>query len=287
MNGCDRYVILMSAKLDEALTEQEEQELNKHLDACPHCRALWKELSAICDVVHAMPDVEPPEDLKGRILQAVQDTPHSREEPRTAKPARRAPWQRTAVAAAAAVVVLVGSLAVWQNGWLNRAGTENVSPAQQEHTAGPKAVTGPEQTADGAGKEAAFVNPSGETAESSQPTRYGQAPGEETPAASPEVVSQAPQEEGNSPSVQTFSVEGEEKLPDQSAVTAMLLCYDVTALPETPDYLVSEGDTYFCPAEHFSDLQEILKEYQVITVLEPWSGYTGVAGEWIQITLVP
>ena len=44
---CDRFTELLSARLDGALTPEEERELEEHLAACPDCRAVGAQLSAL------------------------------------------------------------------------------------------------------------------------------------------------------------------------------------------------------------------------------------------------
>ena len=45
--GCDRYLELLSLRLDGVLTEAGERELEEHLTACPDCRAAGAQLAAL------------------------------------------------------------------------------------------------------------------------------------------------------------------------------------------------------------------------------------------------
>ena len=44
MNPCEEYELLLSARLDGALSLKEETQLHAHLAQCPHCRQLAQEL---------------------------------------------------------------------------------------------------------------------------------------------------------------------------------------------------------------------------------------------------
>lgn len=39
MNPCEEYELLLSARLDGALSLKEETQLHAHLAQCPHCRS--------------------------------------------------------------------------------------------------------------------------------------------------------------------------------------------------------------------------------------------------------
>ena len=71
MAYCNEYTELISAALDGALSPGQRKELDAHLAACPECAALYKELSALHAALEDLPPVEPPADLKARIMEAV------------------------------------------------------------------------------------------------------------------------------------------------------------------------------------------------------------------------
>ncbi len=258
MPGCDRYVLLMSEKLDGPLHEREERELVHHLEVCPRCRGVWRDFSTFSDVLRRTPEEEPPEALKTNILSAVNALPSlGTEKPETEekpKRASRAPWRRWAAMAAAAAVILGGTLTAWKTGWLP-GGSFGQNTAPQEDKAMEYAEPLPQS---GSAKIAPIT----------------EEPVEESGAEDAMLV-QAPMEKAP-------------HLPDESAVTGMLLCYHIDALPEEPDYLIPEEEgNWLCPAEHLSELQDILKAHAVVTAWEARSGYTGVSGEYVRITLVP
>jgi len=95
----EEYLLLISARLDGELKPEEEERLRDHLAACPDCRRAAGELRAIHEAMERLPLLEPPPDLKDRILAELEDTGKGR----TGKPV----WRRW-LAAAAVLVVLAG-----------------------------------------------------------------------------------------------------------------------------------------------------------------------------------
>lgn len=71
MAYCNEYTELISAALDGALSPDQRKELEAHLASCPECAALFKELSALHAALEDLPPVEPPAELKARIMEAV------------------------------------------------------------------------------------------------------------------------------------------------------------------------------------------------------------------------
>lgn len=71
MSPCDKYEALISTQLDDALTPEEEEQLESHLAQCPRCRALADELADLHDYMTEMPRLEPPADLTRQITAAV------------------------------------------------------------------------------------------------------------------------------------------------------------------------------------------------------------------------
>lgn len=71
MAHCEEYTELISAALDGALSPDEQEKLDTHLASCPDCAALFKDLSALHTALEDLPAVEPPPELKARILEQV------------------------------------------------------------------------------------------------------------------------------------------------------------------------------------------------------------------------
>lgn len=107
MCSCDRGLELISLKLDGALSPEEETELQEHLDGCPDCRSLARQLEELHAAMAASPDPEEelPEGLHQRIMAAV------REENRRAPSSRQrwSGWRRWASLAAVFAVILAGA----------------------------------------------------------------------------------------------------------------------------------------------------------------------------------
>lgn len=102
MITCDKALELLSAQLDGVLTIEEQKELSMHLSACPECRAVQKELSAIDE---ALPELtqEPPRLLHDGVMQQIRRETRSKKE---RKPIVR--FVGMMAAAAALLAVLAG-----------------------------------------------------------------------------------------------------------------------------------------------------------------------------------
>lgn len=103
---CEEALALMSAKLDGALSPDEEAELRAHLAACPDCRALMETLEGLDEKLADLREPAP-EGLKKGVLYRIDQATGK------AKPARRR-WfgPGTALGAVAAVLVLLVGLKV-------------------------------------------------------------------------------------------------------------------------------------------------------------------------------
>ena len=95
--SCERYLELLSARLDGALTQQEEKELMQHLQGCDACRAIARELEDIHSALAQAPQVQPPEELVRGVMERIG----------AQRAARRAGVRRFGTLAAA-VVLCVG-----------------------------------------------------------------------------------------------------------------------------------------------------------------------------------
>lgn len=97
--NCEQALELLSAKLDDQLTEAEARSLEAHLKTCPDCRALLQVLETQEEDLHTLA-FEAPETLVADVMAQV------RQEPRKAakKPNRWAGF--AAVAAVAALLAL-------------------------------------------------------------------------------------------------------------------------------------------------------------------------------------
>ena len=103
MNPCEEYELLLSARLDGALSLKEETQLHAHLAQCPHCRQLAQELEDLQTQMTSL-WVEPPDSLKDALASQDWSKSASSSPPRspTASPSKRRhllPWLACAAAA--------------------------------------------------------------------------------------------------------------------------------------------------------------------------------------------
>ena len=102
--ACDRYLELFSARLDGALTEAEERELEGHLAACPDCRAVGAQLSALQE---AFPEPEEAGTAPEGFARGVMDRIRASEAPKII-PLFKRPQVRALAGLAACLVLAVG-----------------------------------------------------------------------------------------------------------------------------------------------------------------------------------
>lgn len=123
MDHCEEYFELLSAALDGELSPEERDRLLAHLETCPSCRELGKELSVLQRALEKLPVPAPPPTLTGAILDRAAQLdllPPETEEPPKASPAPRPrsrhsapqPWGKWAAAAAMLAVVVLGGWGV-------------------------------------------------------------------------------------------------------------------------------------------------------------------------------
>ena len=67
--SCEDALALMSAKLDGALSPEEEQALAAHLEACPDCRAWMEAMTSVEEKVARRVTKLPPHRTLGGYLQ--------------------------------------------------------------------------------------------------------------------------------------------------------------------------------------------------------------------------
>ena len=111
MTDCDRALELISAGLDGALTPEEKDWLEKHLEHCPACRALDADLASLHQLLPTLAP-EPPAELKGRVMDAVRAEKTVPFPDQTRKKPRRRWKAWVSVAAVAALVFLGGRAAL-------------------------------------------------------------------------------------------------------------------------------------------------------------------------------
>lgn len=144
MAHCDEYLELISAAVDGALSPADQEKLNAHLAACPGCRALLADLTAIHEGLSALPNAEPPAGLHDRIMSAVAA---DNVLPFTPKKKAR-PWKKWGAWAAAVALIFAGAWgvqdSVFPGGHKSAEAALGAAPAAAEG----RAADAPESVAD-------------------------------------------------------------------------------------------------------------------------------------------
>ncbi len=69
--SCDKYLDLISARLDGQLTVQEESDLTAHLQTCPACRAIAKDMEDLHSALACVGEVDAPAALSQSVLSKI------------------------------------------------------------------------------------------------------------------------------------------------------------------------------------------------------------------------
>ena len=102
--SCDKYLELLSARLDGALTVEEERELEEHLANCPGCRAAGAQLAALQGTFPELEEIEVPEGFTQGVMDRIRAEGRPKVIPLFKRP------QVRALAGLAACLVLVAGL---------------------------------------------------------------------------------------------------------------------------------------------------------------------------------
>lgn len=69
--NCDKYLDLISARLDGELTARENADLTAHLQACPACRAIASDMEGLHSVLFSVGEVDAPKELSETVLTKI------------------------------------------------------------------------------------------------------------------------------------------------------------------------------------------------------------------------
>ena len=69
--NCEKYLDLISARLDGQLTAQEETDLTTHLNECPACRAIANDLHALHSTLSQPGEVDAPPALSQTVMKRI------------------------------------------------------------------------------------------------------------------------------------------------------------------------------------------------------------------------
>lgn len=75
MTQCDRYRDLLMRRFDRDLEGHGREALDEHLDSCPRCRALSRDLTRILGTLERTAAVEPDADLERLVLDRIMSLP--------------------------------------------------------------------------------------------------------------------------------------------------------------------------------------------------------------------
>jgi anti-sigma-K factor RskA len=116
-NGHERHRDELAAYLLGALEPGEAAELERHLAGCEVCRTELEWLRpAIQLLPESAPRVEPPEELRRRLMEQVRSEAESAPAPRRARRRRIGAWSLRPVAGLAALVLVVAAVAAYAIG---------------------------------------------------------------------------------------------------------------------------------------------------------------------------
>ena len=118
MERCERYTVLLSARLDGELTPEEAGELEAHLAQCRDCRALEERLAAIHSAFPELEEVPAPEGFAQSVMERVRATEDAK--PKVVLLFRR-PQFKVLAGLAACFVLCLG---VYQAGLMSRSRQE-------------------------------------------------------------------------------------------------------------------------------------------------------------------
>lgn len=100
---CDRYLELLSARMEGALSPGEERALEEHLSRCPGCRAAGAQLAALQAAFPELEELEAPADFTQKVMERIRKS-----EKKKVIPLFRRPQVRALAGLAACLVLVVG-----------------------------------------------------------------------------------------------------------------------------------------------------------------------------------
>jgi anti-sigma factor RsiW len=124
--SCVAYRERIEALVDGMLPAEEARELERHLEGCPSCAALARELSRLHGLLGASPNLEPSPGFEASFLRRLRSEAESRP---SWWPALFRGWRGWAFATAAATAVALG-LVLWPERPDRRPHVEPEQPAQ-------------------------------------------------------------------------------------------------------------------------------------------------------------
>lgn len=133
MASCDYYIELLSAGLDGQLSQEQEQELGRHLLECPYCREIGPQLAAAHAAFADLEEIPAPQGFAEGVMTEIRAREN---EPKVVPLFKRPAWKAAAGLAACCVLCF----GLYQSGMLDRHPAESGTVGQpalvQERSAG-------------------------------------------------------------------------------------------------------------------------------------------------------
>lgn len=242
MAYCNEYTELISAAVDGALSPAQQEMLETHLASCPDCAALFRELSALHNALSSLPQVEPPVELKSRILEEVAQEKLLPFSPPEKKGLSRHSQRWLATAAALALVVF---------------GAWSWKPWERNDITGQPAPAAATPLRDSASAGIGGLTPEADQAAVSQ----NSAPAEGLGSATPEIASRmAPQEDISSSDNEETAPPPEAKEKTAPAAVPAPANAAPTAAPKLGRSMVIDGGNALEESASEPQMAEILPE---------------------------
>ncbi len=113
MSACHEILDLISASLDNQLSEAEHTMLNEHLHQCPACSALFDELQGLHTAAAQLEDIPAPEGFSSQVMARIAADPTLEKNNNVITfPTKKSiyhSWKKWAVSAAALAIVILGA----------------------------------------------------------------------------------------------------------------------------------------------------------------------------------
>lgn len=277
MISCERAWELLSLQLDGALSPQEEQELEEHLESCPACRKERRELAQMNQALRGLGEVQAPADFTQRVMDQVRA--ESQEMPKVV-PLRRRPQVRALVGLAACALICIGIYRVIPQG--SNLSSGMVTSSQEPAPAGtPQPEEGADRSVQDAGQQSDPSQPQEDPAQAPAAVpRTADLPAVQEEESQTQAEPSAPETESDDTQEQPQSKQGQTSYAATASVQTELVVSSLSEqaralLPAQEDWSVDDQGSVSCTVSRpvLEQLCQLLDqegaEYTVTP--EPWS----------------
>lgn len=277
MISCERAWELLSLQLDGALSPQEEQELEEHLESCPACRKERRELAQMNQALRGLGEVQAPADFTQRVMDQVRT--ESQEMPKVVH-LRRRPQVRALVGLAACALICIGIYRVIPQG--SNLSSGMVTSSQEPAPAGtPQPEEGADRSVRDAGQQSDPSQPQEDPAQAPAAVpRTADLPAVQEEESQTQAEPSAPERESDDTQEQPQSKQGQTSYAATASVQTELVVSSLSEqaralLPAQEDWSVDDQGSVSCTVSRpvLEQLCQLLDqegaEYTVTP--EPWS----------------